>query len=102
MDKPQHHIFLCKSFRTSGDPQGVCHKQSDGALAGYIESEVIDRGLDAQVTTCGCLKVCDRGPVMVVYPQGWWYGGLDEDSVDEILDQLEEGAPAEQLLIAES
>ncbi|MBN2591459.1 MAG: (2Fe-2S) ferredoxin domain-containing protein [Sedimentisphaerales bacterium] len=37
----------------------------------YLEEEIITRGLDAQVSSTGCLKVCDRGPAMVVYPAGW-------------------------------
>ena len=38
---------------------------------------------------------------MVIYPQAWWYGGLNEDAVDAVLDALEEGEPCEDYLIAE-
>jgi len=66
----------------------------------YIEEEIADRGLDAMVSSTGCLKYCEEGPVMVIYPQGYWYGGVTGEAiVDEILDALEEGKPAEEYLL---
>lgn len=99
MQKPQYHIFLCNSFRMSGEPQGVCNKKGAPGFLQYIEEEILNRGLDAIVSATGCLKVCDRGPAMVIYPAGWWYGELDEGKIDEILDALEEGNPVEEYLI---
>jgi len=100
MDKPEFHIFVCASFRADGDPKGVCHKKGSTALLPYIESEILDRGLDAQITATGCMKACDYGPVMVIQPQGHWYGNVDgEDTVDDILDALEDGTVVDDLLI---
>ncbi|ACL03212.1 (2Fe-2S) ferredoxin domain-containing protein [Desulfatibacillum aliphaticivorans] len=96
MEKPEHHIFVCASFRADGDAKGVCNKKGAVSLLPYIENEIIDRGLDAQITSTGCMKACDHGPVMVIYPAGLWYGGVEsEDAVDEILDALEDGEVAE-------
>jgi len=101
MEKPEYHIFLCASFRAGGDPKGVCHKKGSTALLPYIENEILDRGLDAQITSTGCMKACDHGPVMVIHPMGHWYGGVEsEEAVDEILDALEDGEVVEALLIA--
>ena len=101
MEKPEHHIFVCASFRADGDLKGVCHKKGSVALLPYIENEILDRGLDAQITSTGCMKACDYGPVMVVQPSGLWYGNVEsEDAVDEILDALEEGAVLESRLIS--
>lgn len=92
--KPTHHIFLCQSYRAGGEPKGLCNKQASGLLP-YIEEEVLDRGIDVLLTATGCLKQCEEGPVMVIYPQGHWYGGVDsEEKVDEILDALEDGGGA--------
>ncbi len=33
-------------------------------------------------------------------PEGYWYGNVDEDSLEDILNALEEGQPAEEHLIA--
>ena len=101
MEKPEYHLFVCASFRADGDPKGVCHKKGSVPLLPYIENEILDRGLDAQIISTGCMKVCDHGPVMVIQPQGLWYGQVEsEDAVDEILDALEDGEVAENLRIA--
>jgi (2Fe-2S) ferredoxin len=101
MEKPKHHIFVCASFRADGDAKGMCSKKGSAALLPYIENEILDRGLDAQITSTGCMKACDYGPVMIIYPEGHWYGKIEgEDAVDEILDALEDGGIAESYLIA--
>lgn len=100
MEKPDYHIFVCNSFRVCGDPQGVCNRKDAVNLLQTFENEIADRGLDAMVSSTGCLKLCEKGPVVVVYPQGWWYTEVDQDKVDQILDALEEGEPAEELLAA--
>jgi (2Fe-2S) ferredoxin len=101
MEKPKHFICVCASFRVDGDPKGVCHKKGSADHLAYIENEIIDRGLDAQVTSTGCMKACDHGPVMVIYPEGLWYGNVDsEETIDTILDALEEGDVLEDRRIA--
>ena len=100
MEKPEHLICVCASFRAGGDPKGVCHKKGGADYLAYIENEILDRGLNAQVTSTGCMKACDNGPVLVIYPEGHWYGNVDsEDAVDQILDALEDGAAVEAMLI---
>ncbi len=99
MHKPDYHIFVCNSFRVSGEPQGTCNKKGAAGLLQILEEEIGDRGLNAIVSSTGCLKACDHGPAMVIYPPGWWYGEVTEDKLDEILDALEDGKPAESLLI---
>ena len=99
MDKPDYHIFVCNSFRMSGEPQGICNKKGGPALMQYIEEEILDRGLDAMISATGCLKVCDRGPAIVIYPQNYWYGNVNEDAIDAILDALEDGEACEEYLI---
>ncbi len=101
MEKPKHHILVCCSFRTSGQPQGVCHKKGAGGFLPYLESEISDRGIEGvQVSSTGCLKACDRGPILVVYPENYWYGNVENEGViDEILDALEKGEAAKQYLL---
>ena len=97
--KPRYHILVCSSFRVSGEPQGICHRKGASDLLSYLESECTDRGLDALVSSTGCLKVCEKGPIVVIYPGSpdsdlehpLWYGEVDEVRCDAILDALEEG-----------
>ncbi len=100
MEKPEHHIFVCMSFRGL-EAKGKCVKKNAPDLLGYLESELADRGMEnVMVSTTGCLKLCDQGPVMLVYPEGHGYAGVQgEEAIDEILDALEAGKPAKELLV---
>ncbi len=99
MQKPDHHILVCASFRGT-EAKGKCIKKESLQLMNYLEEELADRGISAMVSSTGCLKLCEQGPVMVVYPQGYWYGNVaGDEAIDEILDALEEGKPATGLLL---
>lgn len=99
MQKPDHHILVCASFRGT-EAKGKCIKKESLQLISYLEEELADRGLNAMVSSTGCLKLCEEGPVMIVYPQAYWYRGVaSEAAVDEILDALEDGKPAEKYLL---
>lgn len=101
MEKPKKHILVCGSFRVSGEPQGVCHKKGSLGLLPYLESELADRDMDdVVVSSTGCLKACDRGPILVVYPENTWYGKVEsQEDIDAILDALEENREAEDYLL---
>jgi len=101
MEKPKHHIFVCSSFRPSGEIKGKCSKKGAVDLLPYIEGEILDRGMDALLTSTGCMKQCDNGPVMIIYPENIWYGNVNnEEIVDDILDALEDGGVAAEYLMA--
>ncbi|AEF86129.1 ferredoxin, 2Fe-2S (2FeCpFd) [Treponema primitia ZAS-2] len=102
MTKPKHHVFVCGSFRANGTPQGVCSKGGSMQLMQYLEEELADKGLvDVSVSSTGCLKVCDRGPALVVYPENWWFGHIDsEEAIDAVIGSIESGTPAADYVIA--
>lgn len=100
MNKPDYHIFVCASFRGT-EAKGKCIKKESLRLIPYLEEELADRGLNAMVSSTGCLKLCEEGPVMVIYPQAYWYRDVtSENVVDEILDALEDGRAVESYLLA--
>ncbi len=100
MQKPKHHFFLCNSFRVGGDPQGSCNRKGAPELLQYLQTEIADRGIDAIVSMTSCLNVCEKGPILVIYPEEWWYFGVTEDKVDQILDALETGQFVPELLVS--
>lgn len=101
MKKPDFHILVCNSYRVAGDAKGFCNKSGASDLVQYIMEECSDRGLDVAVSTTGCLNVCSQGPIMVVHPNNYWYGGVTEERIDEILDALEEGNAVEEYIITD-
>ena len=101
MNKSRFHLLICNSYRTTGEPKGVCHRKGAASLPQYLEEEVVDRGIDAMVSTTSCFKRCDKGPLLVVYPEGWWYSEVDEEKIDVILDALENEQPAEALMVGD-
>jgi (2Fe-2S) ferredoxin len=79
----------------------MCHKKDSAALLPYIETELSDRDMeDVMVSSTGCMSRCENGPLMVVYPEGSWYGDVNEEKIDEILDALQEGKEATSLLLS--
>ncbi|MBK9575672.1 MAG: (2Fe-2S) ferredoxin domain-containing protein [Fibrobacteres bacterium] len=75
-----------------GRSAGACKKKGANDLLGYLEGELADRGMDGvTVSSTACLKACDRGPVMIVHPDNVWYGKVNEEAIDAILDAMQEG-----------
>jgi len=101
MKKPDYHILVCNSFRMKGTIQGYCSQHGSASFVPFILDECDDRGLDVAVTPTGCMNLCSQGPIIVIQPNNYWYGGIDsEDKINEILDALEEGKPCEKYLIS--
>ncbi|HBD95530.1 MAG: ferredoxin [Spirochaetes bacterium GWF1_31_7] len=100
MEKPEKHIFVCASYRVTGAPQGVCHKKGSINLLQYLETEIDDRGLNVAFSSTGCLKMCDKGPILIVQPDNVWYGNVDsEKAIDEILDAVENNKTADTYVL---
>jgi 3-hydroxy-5-methyl-1-naphthoate 3-O-methyltransferase len=98
MEPFRFHLFVC----TQQKPEGVPSCPSGGSLAvlGALDREIQTRGLnrDVQLTTCGCMGLCDEGPVMVVYPTGTWYRRVQPSDVSEIVGaHLRDGRPVDRL-----
>jgi len=99
MEPFRFHLFVC----TQQKPEGVtsCPASGSFAVLGALDREVQARGLnrDVQLTTCGCMGLCDEGPVMVAYPAGVWYRRVHPSDVSEIVDaHLREGKPVDRLV----
>lgn len=100
MQKPEHHLFVCGSFRANGAPAGACAKKASLALVQHLQEEVDSRGLSGvMVSMTGCMNCCVNGPVLVDYPAGHWYKNVTTDAADEILDAIDNGTVGEAHLI---
>jgi len=61
------------------------------SLVKYLRQHLLEKGLDegdgaVRVNRAACLGVCTGGPIMVVYPAGVWYCGLNEAVMDRIIE----------------
>ena len=85
----QRHLFVCINEREAGDPRGCCSSRGGAEVASAFKKKLYDRGLKRIVrpNKAMCLDQCARGVVVVIYPEGVWYGGVTVDDVDEIIDE---------------
>jgi (2Fe-2S) ferredoxin/ubiquinone/menaquinone biosynthesis C-methylase UbiE len=81
----RYHVFVCTQEKAEGVP--CCSAAGSGRVLNALHSELGAKGLsdEIQVSSCGCLGICDSGPVMVVYPGGTWYTKLTPNDVQEIV-----------------
>ncbi len=68
-----------------------------------VERKLVDHGDGMRSAKTTCLGPCALGPVVQVYPEGTFYGGVDEAGMDRIIDEhLLEGRVVEDLAYAPS
>jgi len=93
MNSPKYHIFVCASCRVNGTQKGFCYSKGSVDLISRFMEEIEERDLSSEVmvTNTGCFGICDRGPIVVIYPEGTWYGNVTEDDVETIMEQHIEG-----------
>ncbi len=89
MVKPKYHVLVCTSCRINGTQKGFCHAKGSVNLVGRLMETLdeFDLTADVLVSNTGCFGICDKGPVMVVYPEGTWYGNLTEDDIERIVEE---------------
>jgi (2Fe-2S) ferredoxin/ubiquinone/menaquinone biosynthesis C-methylase UbiE len=80
-----YHVFVCDQQKPEGVP--CCSARGSRRVVDALRGEVSAQGLAdrVQITPCGSLGLCERGPNMVVYPEGVWYSGVTVDDVPEIV-----------------
>ncbi len=85
MEPFRYHVYACQQEKPGNAP--CCSARGSAAVLDALRKEIGAKGLaDAvQVTTCGSLGMCERGPNMVVYPEGVWYAGVQVSDVPEIV-----------------
>lgn len=87
MEPFRFHLFIC----TQQKPEGVtsCPASGSFAVLEAMDREIQRRNLtnNVQLTTCGCVGLCDEGPMIVVYPEGAWYRHVQASDVSEIVEK---------------
>jgi (2Fe-2S) ferredoxin/precorrin-6B methylase 2 len=99
MEPFRYHVYICDQKKSEGIP--CCAARGSAATVEALRKEVAARGLmdDVQITVCGSLGACERGPNLVVYPEGVWYSGVrPEDVPDIVASHFVEGRAVERLV----
>lgn len=80
----RYHLLVCRGPRCTARGADALWQHLADRLA---REDRVENTQGALTVSTGCLYPCNRGPILVVYPDNVWYGVPSLEALDEIIDQ---------------
>ena len=95
MEKYTRHVIICTGGFCSPDRKG---RELFSLLPDLLDREKLLFGPKrVKRSETQCLGVCDKGPIVVVYPDGVWYWRVTAELLDRIVrEHLVQGRVVEE------
>jgi NADH-quinone oxidoreductase subunit F len=81
-----------------------CHASGCVSVAEAFKDGLTSRGLEDRIdlNVTGCHGFCERGPIVLIHPQGIFYQKVTPEDVEEIFTEtIENAKPVERLLYSD-